>query len=107
MDYRKFATFIIGIGIAIVLVGGVRYVQYRPLPLPPVRQGLYQFGRTDRVDTELTNMERARLRAAVRRNIGVGVLVIVIGGGIFWAAKPSEEEQVKDDPDDPLARRRW
>ena len=105
MDYRKLGAAVIVIGVMIILVGGVRYIQNRPRPLPPVRS-LYDM--PNRGWTELANLERAGRQRAAQNVIGGGVLVMVIGGVILFAARPSESDQAQEnEEDDPLARRRW
>lgn len=100
MDYRKLGAAIIFIGIIIAGVGGVRYMQNQPLPLPEIRSATDMLRRgAEHSLVQLENTLRAGRQREALKVVGAGGFIVVIGCVILFAAKPPDDNE-KDEPDE-------
>lgn len=88
MDFKKFGTFVLILGIGFLLYGGIQWFSYQPIEVNPAKEGV------DRIFAlgiaGVANSFRAEKRDEATKILIVGGIVAFLGLSISYSSKKKE-----------------
>jgi hypothetical protein len=93
MDLKLLSKFVLAFGILVVVIGGIKFVQYQPLPPPPPPPRSPSFEDLVRLaeptqnafGVALLNADRERQRTSAAKTVGLGA-AILFGALALWSS---------------------
>ena len=88
MNYKKFSKFVIIIGFVLLGFGLLSIMANQPKKYEQSKNEKNFFDSASNwADNNMENMNREEIRRAASKMCVYGVIILVIGGGIFYSAK--------------------